>query len=63
MAECHKVFSDVGLLVRASAPSKGKKVGSVKKGDKVQLDGEELAGTGGSSHDLEGFGRGLLGED
>ena len=46
LLQCHRVFSEVGLLVRASASSKGRKVGSVKKGDKVQLDGEELSGTG-----------------
>ena len=46
MAECHKVHSEVGLLVRASASSKGRKVGNLSKGDKVRLDGESLAGTG-----------------
>ena len=46
MTQCHKVHSDVGLLVRATASSKGKKLGSLSKGDRVQLDGEELAGTG-----------------
>ena len=46
LTQCHRVNSEVGLLIRASASSNGRKVGSVKKGDKVQLDGEELAGTG-----------------
>ncbi len=46
LLECHRVNSEVGLLIRASASSSGRKVGSVKKGDKVKLDGEELAGTG-----------------
>jgi hypothetical protein len=46
LAECHKVHSEVGLLIRATASSSGKKVGSLSKGEKVQLDGEELAGTG-----------------
>jgi hypothetical protein len=40
------VFSEVGLIVRASASSDGKKVGSLSKGQRVQLDGEELEGTG-----------------
>ena len=44
--ECHKVHSEVGLIVRASASSNGKKVGRLEKGAKVQLDGEELSGTG-----------------
>ena len=46
LLQCHRVFSEVGLIVRASASSEGRKVGSLKKGEKVQLDGEELAGTG-----------------
>ena len=46
LLKCHRVFSEVGLLVRASASSKGRKLGSLKKGEKVQLDGEELSGTG-----------------
>ena len=46
MQECHKVFSEVGLLVRASPSSEGKKLGSLEKGEKVRLDGETLAGTG-----------------
>ena len=46
LLQCHKVNSEVGLLIRASASSNGRKVGSVKKGDRVQLDGEELSGTG-----------------
>ena len=46
LLECHKVHSEVGLLVRSSASSNGKKLGSLSKGDKVQLDGESLPGTG-----------------
>ena len=46
LLQCHKVFSEVGLVVRASASSDGKKIGSLSKGEKVQLDGEELPGTG-----------------
>lgn len=46
LAECQKVHSDVGLIVRASASSNGKKIGRLEKGVKVQLDGEELSGTG-----------------
>ena len=47
MAKCHKLHSDgVGLVVRASASSKGRKIGSLEAGEKVQLDGEELPGTG-----------------
>jgi hypothetical protein len=46
LLECHKVFSEVGLVVRASASSEGRKIGSLSKGQKVQLDGEELEGTG-----------------
>ena len=46
MAECHKVFSEVGLQIRATASSEGRKVGSLQKGQKVKLDGESLAGTG-----------------
>jgi hypothetical protein len=46
LTECHRVFSEVGLIVRASASSKGKKIGRLEKGAKVMLDGEELSGTG-----------------
>ena len=46
MEECHKVFAEVGLLVRASPSSGGKKVGSLAKGEKVRVDGETLEGTG-----------------
>ena len=46
MTQCHKVFSEVGLLVRASASSSAKKIGSLTKGQKVQLDGESLPETG-----------------
>lgn len=46
LAECHRVFSEVGLIVRATASSNGKKVGRLEKGEKVQLDGEELSGAG-----------------
>lgn len=46
LAECHKVDSEVGLLIRAGASSDSRKLGSLKKGQKVQLDGEELSGTG-----------------
>ena len=46
LLECHRVFSEVGLIVRASASSKGKKIGRLEKGAKVMLDGEELSGTG-----------------
>jgi len=34
------------LLIRATASSKGRKAGSLQKGQKVKLDGESLAGTG-----------------
>ena len=46
LAACHKVDSEVGLLIRAGASSESRKLGSLKKGQKVELDGEELAGTG-----------------
>lgn len=46
MQQCHKVFSEVGLIVRATASSKGRKLGSLSKGEKVQLDGEKLGETG-----------------
>ena len=46
MTEYHKVYSEVGLLIRATASSKGRKIGSLQKGQKVKLDGESLAGTG-----------------
>ena len=46
MQRCHKVFSEVGLIVRASASSDGKRIGSLEKGEKVKLDGEDLPGTG-----------------
>ena len=46
LLECHKVYSEVGLIIRASASSNGKKIGRLEKGAKVQLDGEELSGTG-----------------
>ncbi len=34
------------MLIRATASSKGRKAGSLQKGQKVKLDGESLAGTG-----------------
>lgn len=46
LTECHKVASEVGLLIRTGASSESKKIGSLQKGQKVNLDGEELAGTG-----------------
>lgn len=42
MLSCQKLHSDgVGLIVRASASSKGKRVGKLEAGEKVQLDGEK----------------------
>lgn len=46
LLECHRVFSEVGLIVRTAASSQGRKIGSLKKGEKVMLEGEELSGTG-----------------
>ena len=46
LLQCHRVHSEVGLIVRASASSEGRKVGSLEKGARVQLDGEELEETG-----------------
>lgn len=46
MAECHKVFSEVGLVIRTGPSSDAKKIGSLQKGARVKLDGEILKGTG-----------------
>ncbi len=46
LAECHKVESEVGLLIRAGASSDSRKLGSLKRGQEVQLDGEELTDAG-----------------
>ena len=47
LLQCHKLHSEgVGLVVRASASSKGRKLGTLEAGQKVKLDGEELPGTG-----------------
>ena len=42
LTTCQKLHSDgVGLVVRSSPSSKGKRVGSLEAGEKVQLDGEK----------------------
>ncbi|MFN2475700.1 MAG: SH3 domain-containing protein [Chthoniobacterales bacterium] len=42
MTRCQKLHSDgVGLIVRAKGSSKGKKIGSLQAGEKVQLGGED----------------------
>lgn len=46
MQECHKVFSEVGLIIRAEASSESRKVGRLAKGAKVKLAGEVLKDTG-----------------
>jgi hypothetical protein len=46
LPQCHRVNSEVGLIVRASGSSKGRKIRSLENGTKVQLAGEALAGTG-----------------
>jgi hypothetical protein len=42
--QCHKVFSEVGLIVHASASSKSRRIGSLEKGAKVRLAGERQEG-------------------
>jgi hypothetical protein len=44
--ECHKVFSEVGLIVRASGSSKGRRIGSLERGAKVRLAGQKGEGSG-----------------
>ncbi|HEX8313067.1 MAG TPA: SH3 domain-containing protein [Chthoniobacteraceae bacterium] len=47
LLQCHKLHSDgVGLVIRATASAKGRKLGTLEAGKKVKLDGEELPGTG-----------------
>jgi hypothetical protein len=43
VSECHKVFAEVGLIVRAS-PLKGRRIGSLEKGAKVRLAGQRQEG-------------------
>jgi hypothetical protein len=44
--ECHKVFAEVGLIVRASGSAKGRRIGSLERGAKVRLAGENEQGSG-----------------
>lgn len=53
LLECHRVYSEVGLIVRTAASSQGRKIGSLKKGEKVLLQGEELSGTGAVYRQME----------
>ncbi|HEX8373081.1 MAG TPA: SH3 domain-containing protein [Chthoniobacterales bacterium] len=47
LLQCHKLHSDgVGLVVRAGASSKSRKLGTLEAGQKVKLDGEVLPDTG-----------------
>lgn len=46
LPQCHKVNSEVGLIVRATGSSKGRKIRTLENGTKVQLSGESLPGTG-----------------
>jgi len=46
LPQCHRVHSEVGVVVRASGSSKGRKIRSLENGTTVQLAGEALAGTG-----------------
>src|SRR5204862_5472619 len=46
LPQCHRVHGEVGVVVRASGSSKGRKIRSLENGKTVQLAGEALAGTG-----------------